>query len=163
MRKSRRFFYDTEFIERPGSIDLVSIGIVDGDRELYLVSTEADHSKANAWVQANVLPLLPPRTDPAWCSRAEMAQRILAFLTPSKEDQVELWGFYSAYDHVALCWLFGCMVDLPAGMPMYTRDLKQLCDSKGNPRLPPNSKAHDALEDARWLQDAWHWLHDQGE
>lgn len=40
------------------------------------------------------------------------------------------YGYYSAYDHVALCWLFGKMIDLPKGFPMYTRDLKQMLDEK---------------------------------
>jgi hypothetical protein len=36
----------------------------------------------------------------------------------------EFYGYYSDYDHVALSWLFGRMIDLPNGFPMYTRDLK---------------------------------------
>lgn len=43
---------------------------------------------------------------------------------------VELYGYYSAYDHCALCWLFGKMIDLPSGFPMYTKDLKQIFDEK---------------------------------
>ena len=39
-------------------------------------------------------------------------------------------GYYSAYDHVALCWLFGKMIDLPKGFSMYTIDLKQVLDEK---------------------------------
>lgn len=42
----------------------------------------------------------------------------------------KLYGYYSAYDHVALCWLFGKMIDLPSGFPMYTRDLQQLLEEK---------------------------------
>lgn len=159
MSHKRRFFYDTEFIERPSTIDLISIGIVGEDgSEFYAVSTDAEHSKANQWVKDNVLMLLPPEDDSAWCSREVMRARVLDFLRPSKTDKVELWGYYSAYDHVALCWLFGPMVDLPPGMPMYTRDAKQLCDSLGNPRLPPNNGAHDALVDARWTRSVWQLL-----
>lgn len=47
---------------------------------------------------------------------------------PNKYPNIELYGYYSAYDHVALCWLFGKMVDLPTGFPMYTIDLKQELD-----------------------------------
>jgi len=43
---------------------------------------------------------------------------------------INLYGYYSAYDHVALCWLFGKMINLPKGFPMYTRDLKQMMDEK---------------------------------
>lgn len=33
------------------------------------------------------------------------------------------------YDWVVLCQLYGTMMDLPKGWPMYCRDVKQLCDS----------------------------------
>lgn len=42
----------------------------------------------------------------------------------------ELYGYYSAYDHVVFCWLFGRMIDLPKGFPMYSKDMKQIFDSK---------------------------------
>lgn len=48
---------------------------------------------------------------------------------PNKYPNIELYGYYSAYDHVALCWLFGKMIDLPTGFPMYTIDLKQELDN----------------------------------
>lgn len=48
---------------------------------------------------------------------------------------VTLYGYYSAYDHVALCWLFGKMIDLPKGFPMYTIDLKQTFDEKVQERF----------------------------
>ena len=41
---------------------------------------------------------------------------------------VEFYGYYSDYDHVVFCWLFGKMIDLPKGFPMYTIDLKQEFD-----------------------------------
>lgn len=49
---------------------------------------------------------------------------------PNKYPNIELYGYYSAYDHVALCWLFGKMIDLPKGFPMYCKDLKQILDEK---------------------------------
>ena len=48
--------------------------------------------------------------------------------------QPTLYGHYSAYDHVALSWIFGKMIDLPKGFPMYTRDLKQMFDEKQESR-----------------------------
>ena len=48
--------------------------------------------------------------------------------------QPTLYGYYSAYDHVALSWIFGKMIDLPKGFPMYTRDLKQMFDEKQESR-----------------------------
>ena len=49
---------------------------------------------------------------------------------PNKEGEIKFYGHYSDYDHVVLCQLFGKMIDLPKGFPMYTIDLKQELDSK---------------------------------
>lgn len=67
----------------------------------------------------------------------------------------QLWAWYGAYDHVALAQLFGSMVDLPHGVPMYTNDLKQECNRRGNPKMPaPAENAHNALADASWVAAA---------
>lgn len=74
-------------------------------------------------------------------------------------EKIELWGYYSAYDHVAFCQLFGTMMDLPKGFPMYTRDLKQWADQLGNPKLPQQAtREHHALGDANWNKQAWEFL-----
>lgn len=44
----------------------------------------------------------------------------------------QFYGYYSAYDHVVFCWLFGKMIDLPKGFPMYCNDLKQTFDERVN-------------------------------
>lgn len=49
-----------------------------------------------------------------------------------------------------LCQLYGPMIDLPKGWPMYCRDLKQLLDDRGNPKMPKPLKEHNALSDAQW-------------
>lgn len=46
------------------------------------------------------------------------------------ENEVEFYGYYADYDWVVFCWLFGRMIDLPRGFPMYCRDLKQMLDEK---------------------------------
>jgi len=48
-------------------------------------------------------------------------------LTPPK-----FYAYFADYDWVAFCWLFGKMMDLPNGFPMYCRDLKQEFDNKIN-------------------------------
>jgi len=155
----RRYFYDTEFIEYPHTIDLISIGMVsDQGTEYYAINSECNFSKASAWVKENVIAKLPPRSS-IWKSRQQIANDVIEFIKPAVKSGVELWGYVSAYDYVALCWLFGPMINLPNGMPIFTRDIQQLAWHLGNPQLPPQpKKQHDALEDARWVRAAYKFL-----
>lgn len=167
-----RYYYDTEFIEDGKTIDLISIGIVAEDgREYYAISTEFNAKKASQWVKDNVLIHLPPKnwndlTSPNqreqsiryYKNRKQIKQEILNFIG---DDKPEFWAYYADYDHVALCQLFGTMMDLPKGWPMYTRDIKQLCDLLGNPKLPEQGKGeHNALDDAKWNKKAYEFLID---
>jgi hypothetical protein len=45
------------------------------------------------------------------------------------EDNVQFYGYYSSYDWVAFCWLFGKMLDLPKTWRDIA-DLKQQLDNK---------------------------------
>jgi len=148
-----RFFYDCEFIEDGSTIELVSIGMVDENgREFYAVSTEFDPSRAIDWVRRNVLDKLPAPSDPVWRSLARIRDDLLAFLTEPGEP-VELWAWMSAYDHVALCQLWGDMPSLPRPFPRFTLDVRQLWEHLGRPPLPPQVDGlHDALQDARHVK-----------
>lgn len=78
---------------------------------------------------------------------------------PETISKPEFWAYYADYDWVVFCQLFGTMMDLPKGFPMYCRDIKQECDRLGNPKLPEQGKGeHNALEDARWNRKAWEFL-----
>lgn len=150
-----KYFLDTEFIERPCTIELVSIGIVSEDgREFYAEDGLVDLSKGDQWFQENVVPhLIGPE---AWMDKENMGPAIREFVG---KDKPEFWAYYADYDWVVFCWLFGRMIDLPKGWPMYCRDLKQWADSLGGPRLPEQGKdEHDALADARWNKKAWEHL-----
>jgi len=155
-----RYFLDTEFIEYPCTIDLISVGIVsEGGRELYLWNSECDYSKTNDWVKENVLKFAPPKTDSIgslWLSKNGIANAVSLFVS----EKPEFWGYYADYDWVVFCWLFGTMMDLPDGWPKYCRDIKQLCDSAGNPDLPqlPDGMEHNALTDAWWNRGAYEYL-----
>jgi hypothetical protein len=163
-----KYFYDTEFIEDGKTIDLISIGIVAEDgRTYYAISTEFYPKKASQWVIDNVLSKLPPRwvteqdsprtreESNAWKTRKQIKEDIIAFIG---EDKPEFWAYYADYDHVALCQLFGKMMDLPKGYPMYTNDIKQLCNYKGNPQLPKTDNEHNALDDAKWNMNMFYLL-----
>jgi hypothetical protein len=158
-----RYSYDCEFIEDGRTVDLVSIGVVDEHgREFYAVSTEFDADRAVPWVRRNVLDKLPSPADPAWRTRERIRDDLRAFLRePMRErpdDQIELWAWYAAYDHVALAQLWGPMTALPREIPRFTKDLRQLWDDRGRPVLPEMSGRHDALVDARHNLARWRVL-----
>lgn len=147
-----RYYLDTEFIERPGLLDLISIGVACEDgREFYAVSSEFDESQASEWVRVNVLAKLG---DARRETRAQIRDGLLAFI---RDTRPEFWGYFADYDWVLLCWLFGAMVDLPKRFPEFCLDLKQVMHERGITKdmLPPQPKdAHHALADARWMREA---------
>jgi hypothetical protein len=100
---------------------------------------------------------------------------------------VEFYGYYSDYDWVVFCWLFGKMIDLPKGFPMYCRDLKQMLDESLEPlsnndfftafhiekqmtlkeklkeikkhtQYPEQENEHNALSDARWNKKLYEYI-----
>jgi hypothetical protein len=156
-----RYFYDCEFIEDGRVVDLVSIGVVDEyEREFYAVSTEFDGSRALPWVRKNVLDKLPSPGDPAWRSRQQIRDELWEFLTEPvrgrPHEKIELWAWFAAYDHVVLAQLWGAMPQLPREIPRFTKDLRQLWDERGCPKLPaPEADRHDALVDARHNLARW--------
>lgn len=143
-----RIWFDTEFIEDGVTIDLLSIGMVNeaGDK-LYLENADCDRSRASDWVKQNVLPHMNgPRF-----SRARIRRAVKGFAGSSPE----FWAYYADYDWVVLCQLFGTMMELPEGWPMYCRDFKQVIDEQQLTDLPKQTgQEHNALQDAIWLRDA---------
>ena len=100
-----------------------------------------------------------------WRTREQLKRDILSFTGQNAymgKNEIELWGYYSAYDHVAFCQLFGTMMDLPKGFPMYTRDIKQWADTLNiisNPQLPEQEQGeHHALDDARHCRVMYEYL-----
>ena len=164
-----RVYYDTEFLEDGRTIELISIGLVTEDgREYYAVNQDMPWRRIlrHDWLRANVVPSLPvmrhdgirpfrkpflDRAHPDVKSRGLIADEVRAFLQATPD--VELWASYGAYDHVVLCQLWGSMVDLPDGVPMYTHDLQQEVDRLGNPPVPEQADGHhNALADARHVK-----------
>jgi hypothetical protein len=152
-----KYFLDTEFLENGPSFPLIllSIGIVDENgREFYAVNADAPLELANDWVKANVIPHLGgPQV-----GIKTIGSHVLPWIGLDA-GKPEFWGYYADYDWVVFCQLFGTMMDLPKGWPMYCRDIKQLCDSLGNPKLPKQtSTEHNALADAKWNLEAYKFL-----
>jgi hypothetical protein len=98
--------------------------------------------------------------------------------------QPEFYGYYADYDWVLLCSLYGRMLNLPKGFPMYCHDLKQMLDSKivesaarrynstdvddsfdvklrqikSCDAYPKQYNAHNALDDARWNKSLYEFI-----
>jgi hypothetical protein len=147
-----KYFIDTEFIESGHKVPLIllSIALVAEDgREYYAENGEADRSASNRWVSENVIPFMMGPV----LTRKQIAQDIIEFVS---RDKPEFWGYFADYDWVLFCQLFGTMMDLPNGFPMWCRDIKQLAEFYGvmKDQFPEQKGiAHHALDDARWTRD----------
>jgi hypothetical protein len=105
-----RWFFDTEFNEDGRTIELISIALVSSDRNvrpLYYVSSEFKEFNCNDWVKANVLPHLPPRG--LWRTREQIRNEVARVLRTDDvaKEKPEIWAYFSAYDWVVFCQLFG--------------------------------------------------------
>lgn len=73
-------------------------------------------------------------------TNAQIAEEIQSFLGCDfpeyhlDSNKPVFYGYYSDYDWVVFCWLFGSMMNLPKGFPMYCIDLKQDLDRIANSR-----------------------------
>lgn len=91
-------------------------------------------------------------------------------------NQPKFYAYYADYDWVVFCWLFGRMIDLPKGFPMYCIDLKQELDKRAalipygydvelgltsmklSDDYPKQENEHNALSDAKWNQKLHQFL-----
>lgn len=162
-----KYFLDTEFIEDSKTIDLISIGIVcENGLSFYRESSEFDPSKACDWVKENVLTRL--ENDECRATRQEIKEALFAFIETTRADtQPEFWGYYASYDWIVLCQLFGTMMDLPEGYPMFINDIMQLVGKnpdKNNilgvaeAEQKMDGTGHNALFDARWTRETYERL-----
>ena len=159
--------------------------------EDYLKNQQSIYEKTYHWELTSEFSYRTMKTIIRWIGKTnkQIAEEIISFTTQarwqdnpngkfnvgtdlsnevSKKDLVwdkpKLYAYYADYDWVAFCWLFGKMMDLPNGFPMYCRDLKQILDEKelarqdgpdmaklrDLPTYPKQENEHNALDDARW-------------
>ncbi len=166
-----KYFIDTEFhehqkpvkflgitIRKIWTIDLISIGIVREDgTEYYAINGDLDfkYAKKDKWLSDNVLSKLPSRESLDWQPMNQIARDILIFCL-ADDNSPKFYGYFSDYDWVVFCWIFGRMLDLPKGFPMYCIDLKQMMVERElnsdwkRRHCPDPEKEHNALEDAHW-------------
>jgi hypothetical protein len=149
-----KYWIDTEFIERPFTIDLISIGVVAEDgREFYAQSNEVDWTKASQWTLQTVRPQL----EGPGMAREEIGYALRRFI--DQDEHPVFWGYFSAFDWVVFGWLFGDMHEQPFRFPALCLDIKQWAIELGDPELPrQEGSRHHALADARWTREAWAFL-----
>ena len=180
----KKFFIDCEFHEyakqpklfgvipigKPiPTVELISIALVneDGTKHFY---AEADWYnkravKKHLFISKNVLPNLIGGK--YIMSKEEIKKGILDFIG-NGEDEVELIGWWSAYDWVVFCQLFGSMTKtMPKTGFWYYTDLKTMLadtlnwDKKDVLRWTPGfGIAHNALDDAIWLKNSYFKIKD---
>lgn len=178
-----RIFFDMEFVERGSDMPIqpISLAMIRDDgtgSHIYLINEACLATAVRIpWLNLNVVPHLPIKFDnsniffwdpehqdyPRVVSTDAMASEVLRFVRESAKldgKKVELWADFGAYDHVALCQLFGPMNELPAGIPMYVNDLQQeiaRLERQGiTVQLPPTPEHnHHAMADALWAMDAY--------
>jgi len=96
-----------------------------------------------------------------WRTRQQIKAEILAFMDVEEYGKPELHGWCSGYDWVALCQLFGTMMDLPDGWPHFINDFQQVLDGRGisDDELPEQEEGlHNALSDALHLKKLWGYI-----
>lgn len=150
------FYFDTEFLEDGRTIEPISIGIVsaNGD-EYYAEVQEMPHLriKGHPWLMNNVVPYL--QGGEYIKPKRKIASEIVDFVGVYPE----FWAYYSAYDWVLLCQLYGTMLELPSFWPMFCRDIKVLADDTGvDLHDLSQDDAHFALGDARWNRLAHQYI-----
>jgi len=187
-------FHKPLFGKKRHFIDLISIGIVCEDgREYYAISNEFRTKDADDWVKKNVISKLDSKNTfrsglitptmrmagPVWKSNEQIRKDLLTFFGCWRDqlfwrapEGIEVYGYYADYDWVLFCSLFGRMIDLPKGFPMYCIDIKQELDNKAKDKkkewganathfdmvnhiktlatYPKQQDEHNALSDAKW-------------
>jgi hypothetical protein len=145
-----KYWFDFEFEEDGITIEPISVGFVSEDgREYYAEFVDYDRDKAPEWLRRNVLPLL----DGPIKDKQHIATQLIDYLG----DSPEIWGWFGSYDWVALCQLYGTMMDLPEGWPMFQLETMNYVKSKDQ-IIPRTTTAHHALADAIWQKEMWESL-----
>jgi len=168
-----KYFLDSEFFEDGYKrIDLIAIALVcDDGREYYAVAKDGwNPFGVSEWLMENVLPFLSPsgeraefldtnqylsQTQIPWRSREQIKQDLTEFILPNDKTKPEFWGYFSDYDWVLFCQLFGRMLDLPQHFPKYCNDVKQFQELllvKKSEMPKQASGNHNALHDARHIK-----------
>jgi hypothetical protein len=130
--------------------------VCEDGREYYAISNEFNTKDADNWVKENVINKLPSNVFNGhnanevklYKSNTQISKDIIKFCQPLHPETAlpfdesdleysvnrevlkaalpEFYAYYADYDWVLFCSLFGRMIDLPKGFPMYCNDIKQM-------------------------------------
>jgi hypothetical protein len=184
--------------------------VAEDGRTYYAISNEYGYNDASDWVKENViLPAYIDAVHGDarnhytvkdfhkhfGKSNKQIAKEVTEFCKPNYtravkagidaiigniDPDIQFYGYYADYDWVLFCSLFGTMMELPKGFPMYCKDLQQILDEKAEskklewgsnakdfdmenhiktlPGYPAQSNEHNALSDAKWNKELYHFL-----
>ncbi len=148
----------------------------------------SNHGKSNEQIAKEIIEFVTPTNEPQFCKGSNGKYDITYQATKRGGTLPEFYGYYADYDWVVFCWLFGKMIDLPNGFPMYCIDLKQILDNKAMfipitnraftdkyirdfshfderlqdikkcPDYPKQTNEHNALADAKWNYELYKFL-----
>lgn len=158
MKKANRIFIDLEFYEDGKTIELISLGAVTDDgKEFYAEFAEfVREACPSEWLQDNVIAQLGPEKFAK--TRASIRREFFEFAG----ENPEFWADYGAYDWVALCQMYGPMIDLPSGWPMFVRDIQQYKELVAGADFkldyPRENSEHHALHDAWDCKYRWNLI-----
>ena len=164
-----KFFLDTEFWDRGPDypLQVVSLALVaENGTSLYLANADFDWNSgelaadvSGQWLLANVRPNIHAASF-LLLSRDEFPGIISDFVGRllREGEPAEFYGWYSAYDWVVLCQLFGGMVNLPKAFAQFCYDLRMVVEMVGLENLPPQQDVLCPLLDALWIRQLWRTL-----
>lgn len=175
---SKEFRYkDADKWVQENVIDPLFISTVSGDGRNHCSSEnfQCAYGKSNKQIAAEIMIFIWQDTWNEWVGPSdEFFERGKRFGWDT-DTPIEFYAYYADYDWVLFCSLFGRMIDLPKGFPMYCFDLKQTLDAtasgidgftfeqslaaiKNNPKYPKQENEHNALDDAKWNMDLHKFL-----
>lgn len=164
-----RYFLDFEFDEESDPVRPISLGIAaDDGRTFYALFDDggkAFDESCNLWVRQNVLPILGLHKFDCCGDGPFIARCVETFVNDGPHDEpVEFWGYFADFDWYLFVRMWGSFRNMPAYLPKLCFDIKQLHSLSPlvvYPLPTQTSVKHNALNDALWTREAFHWLNDR--
>lgn len=66
-----------------------------------------------------------------------------------QDNNPKFYADYCSYDWVVFCWLFGKMINLPHGFPMYCNDIQQLLEQKSKAVIDLNPLKYNFVKNQK--------------